>query len=81
MHLGHQNYKRTAEQPAFRTTWNLGEQESCNYGYKEGTTSRLLGGAETWNRLVSHSCWQIKIRRDILAAENPAEEQEVPAPH
>ena len=41
---------------------------------------RLVGVMKMWNRQVPY-VWLLRIRRNILAAEVPPEEQRVPAPH
>ena len=41
----------------------------------------LVGGAEMQSRLVHTHVWQIKIERDITAAEILSEELRVPAPY
>ena len=48
------NYRTTIIQ-LFRTTRYGAEWKSYNYGIKEETTSRLVGGMETKNGLVPHS--------------------------
>ena len=42
---------------------------------------RLVGGAGMQNGLVTHPYVGLNIRKDILAAEEPTEEQGGPAPH
>ena len=49
----HQNHNQTTETPLYITSRN-GAEWKFYYGIKDETTSRLVGGAEMWNRLVPH---------------------------
>ena len=53
--------------------------ESYNYGIKEETTMRLVGGAETKNGLVPHSHVVDKHQEGYAAARGPSSTQGPPA--
>lgn len=55
-----------SEKPSFRNNWNWAEWKSYKERTKEEATSRLVGGVETQNGLITHPRVAVKIRR-VLA--------------
>lgn len=77
----HQSHNETVEQPSSNIAWSLDELKPYNWGHKEETTSRLVGGTEIGKRLILYLCKNIKNWGMISAVELPLEEQGFPALH
>ena len=54
-----------------RTTGRLAEQKAYDQGAREATTG-LMGRAQTRNRQAPTHVWQLRIGRDVSAAEAPS---------